>query len=720
MPRSAHMYDIGSASSRPNESSSDGPAEYEPLEGFYAEQSPSARSHPGSEMVLNPVYLGADAHGDCKPTQRWAGPGRAHKDAAMDRNNAAPPAASPSPYALSVQRGGARGWTRLLWALVALNALIAIAALALSTRSSNGDSDKTDTSAAAIDALRADVDQLYSMLNGSAVNALREQTVDLTQRLDAAETRADSLETRLSEMETAATAQAERMDALATTLTQAESKATAAVADAEQAHQDAEAAKVQAEAAVSTMAMLMTQIASQGARLPAALAARVSALEVFLAGEVVSDWLRVPRGSDEVLAFCPLYADGGAMNIEDGTAAMNFSTMGVLQQLGTSSTDYGYSVAVSADDVVFVTGFTEGDLFDSNAGGNDAFVARLSNSNDSVVWGWQFGSGAADTGRSLAVGSDGGVYVTGSTEGAMYGSNAGGEDVIVVRLSSVDGSEVWGRQFGGGAGDVGRDVAVSADGDVYVTGYTGSDMYGSNAGSDDIFIARLSSVDGTEVWGRQFGGRFPERGHCVTVSADGDVYVTGYTSGNIYSSNLGGDDVFVVRLNSADGTNVWGRQFGSSTQDVSRGLAVGADGGVYVTGYTSGPMYSSNAGGEDIFVTRLRSEDGAEVWGRQFGSSSKDRGHGLAVSLDGGVYVTGTTNGALYGSNTGNDDIFVAHLGSGDGTEGWGRQFGSGSTDQGNGVAVSTDGDILVTGVWDNDVFLLSLGPNGTRCQGRG
>ena len=109
----------------------------------------------------------------------------------------------------------------------------------------------------------------------------------------------------------------------------------------------------------------------------------------------------------------------------------------------------------------------------------------------------------------------------------------------------------------------------------------------------------------------------------------------------MYSSSTDSRDVFVARLSIVDGAEEWGRQFGSSSSDLGRDVAVSADGGILLTGETGGDMYSSNAGSQDVFVTRLRGADGAEVWGRQFGSSSGDNGYGVAVSVDGGVHVTG-------------------------------------------------------------------------------
>ena len=658
--------------------------ETEEFEGFYAEPdgphapatSQAARA-PG-ELVLNPVYLDPrvpeGAEGDREPSLVWAAgdDGDLKKRASSHRAASARLPVSATAAAVAVKRGGSGGPTRVWLGLFLLVALIGVAALALAASGAPGGSGDSASSGASpeTEALRIDVDKLFDMISGSLLDSLRTQATNLEQRLDAAEARAGGLETRLEDAEATISAQAGRIDELSAALMRAESNTSAAVTAAQMAQQEAAAAMTQAEVATATLAALIAQTANQSMPQPTALAARVAALEVSIAAEDLSVGLKIPLRSSQLLQYCPLYGSG-ALETDTGDQAMNISSIGVMKVIAVPSGNkntYGHSIAAgNGDGSVFVAGESSGDIYGGYLeGGRDAFVARLSSADGSVMWGRHIGSSSADEAHGVAVSEDEDVFVVGQTTGDVYSPNAGSYDVFVTRLSGVNGTEMWGRQFGNSSWDLALGVAVSEDGGVYVAGHTRSDMFGPNAGAYDVFVTRLSSAGGEEVWGRQFGSSADDQAFGVAVSGDGGVYVVGYTTGDMFGPSAGNRDVFVVRLSSVDGTEVWARQFGTVGSDQARGVAVSSDGSVNVVGSTSGVMYGEGFGLGDIFVTRLSGVDGSSVWGRQFGSSTSDAANSVAVDKDGGIVVTGATRGDLYQQNhNGADDFFVAYLGSG-------------------------------------------------------
>eukprot|EP00971_Amphidinium_carterae_P327843 6459409-Amphidinium_carterae.1 len=116
---------------------------------------------------------------------------------------------------------------------------------------------------------------------------------------------------------------------------------------------------------------------------------------------------------------------------------------------------------------------------------------------------------------------------------------------------------------------------------------------------------------------------------------------------------------------SSNGVLQWTRQRGTSGMDVATGVAVSVDGQVYVVGYTGGSLDGqSSAGALDAFLMQY-SSNGVLQWTRQKGTSSRDFATDVAVSVDGQVYVAGYTEGSLDGqSSAGFADAFLMQYSS--------------------------------------------------------
>jgi uncharacterized protein YjiK len=82
----------------------------------------------------------------------------------------------------------------------------------------------------------------------------------------------------------------------------------------------------------------------------------------------------------------------------------------------------------------------------------------------------------------------------------------------------------------------------------------------------------------------------------------------------------------------------------------------------------------------------------------QFGTSSSDVGEGIATDSDGNIYVTGYTGGEFSSYiNAGDVDIFVAKYNS-SGTQQWTQQLGTFYEDHARGIATDSSGNVYVTG----------------------
>jgi hypothetical protein len=116
---------------------------------------------------------------------------------------------------------------------------------------------------------------------------------------------------------------------------------------------------------------------------------------------------------------------------------------------------------------------------------------------------------------------------------------------------------------------------------------------------------------GTKQWTKQLGSSSTDYANGVAVDSSGNVYATGHTWGGLDGSNAGAGngstDLIVVKYNSS-GTKQWTKQLGSSWYDWAEGVAVDSSDNIYVTGWTRGDLDgNSSAGGSDLFVVKYNS-----------------------------------------------------------------------------------------------------------------
>jgi Beta-propeller repeat len=363
-----------------------------------------------------------------------------------------------------------------------------------------------------------------------------------------------------------------------------------------------------------------------------------------------------------------------------------------LRQFGSGANDQALALAPDGAGGTMVAGETDGNLGGPNNGFDDAFVARY-DIDGNQVWLRQFGTNDFEGASAVATDDAGGVYVAGSTKGALVGPvNAGGFDVFLARYDP-DGTRIWIRQFGTTEDDFASALAPDGSGGVFVGGSTRGTLSQSHGGVD-AFVSHYDS-SGTHIWTRQFGTSALDAVVAVTSDGAGGAYATGSTTGDIVFQSQGSTDLFVIRIDD-QGFPVWTQQLGSSSGET--GYAITADGfdGVTVAGSTGGTLGGPTSGGEDAFVIHYR-DDGLFGWKSQFGSSATDRSRAIAPDGAGGVIIAGRTGGSLGLPNLGNDDAFVARY-DGDGNQLWITQTGTNANDVAFALAMDTQGTFVVTG----------------------
>ncbi|WP_201987327.1 T9SS type A sorting domain-containing protein [Hymenobacter rubidus] len=347
-------------------------------------------------------------------------------------------------------------------------------------------------------------------------------------------------------------------------------------------------------------------------------------------------------------------------------------------QAGGIGQDRAYALAVN-NTGVYLTGYFSGSAnFGStsltSAGFSDVFVAKLTDTGSSASFAWAQRAGGADEESAWGLAVNGtSVYVTGfflstTTFGSTSLFSAGYNDVFVAKLVDAGSSAAWSWALRAGtAGDeLAFSVAVSGTG-VYVAGTFDNPTlaFGStvltNGGGYDGFVAKLTDAGNSAswTWAQGFGAFSSDMASSV-VATGTSVYLGGsFTSSAGFGSTTlvgtGARNGFVAKLTDAGASfsNTWAQRLsGSGGSDGVLGLAVrGAS--VYAAGTFSSPSLTlgstvlTNAGGGDVFVTRLvdAGSFSSFAWAQRAGGPGDDGAQTVAVGGT-GVFVVGELYGA--------------------------------------------------------------------------
>jgi Beta-propeller repeat len=332
------------------------------------------------------------------------------------------------------------------------------------------------------------------------------------------------------------------------------------------------------------------------------------------------------------------------------------------QQFGTRKSDYVEAAATDGNGNLYVVGRTVGMLGGPKHGDvsdGDAWVAKF-DPNGQVLWKHQPGTSSWDEAKGVATDPDGNVYVAGSTRGSLGGPSRGPSDVFVLKFDR-DGRYVWKRQPGTRSSEWPEGVATDADGNVYVVGQTlGALGRPSSHGKYDAFVIKFDR-DGRYLWKRQPGTRQSDSAMAVATDAGGNAYIAGWTEGTWGGPHQGYRDAFVARFD-ADGRYLWRRQPGSWWTDTAQGVATHG-GNVYIAGQTPLSL-SGEAAPPDAYVIPFDA-DGNQLGRVQSGTQKEEMVEGMAIDADGNVYVVGNTAGALGGPQQGIYDAFVIKYAAG-------------------------------------------------------
>lgn len=358
-----------------------------------------------------------------------------------------------------------------------------------------------------------------------------------------------------------------------------------------------------------------------------------------------------------------------------------------------------------------------------------------------LIWGASYGAGmgAGFVPPSLGVDPSGNIAFATYLQGAVdFGtgpltSGPNDADIVVAKIDPA-GKTLWARKIGDMADQQVNSTKVDAQGNILIAGEYDGTLAGLGivvppaAGGSDAFVAKLDP-NGNPVWARWGGDPGYQTADAIAVSKTGEVVVAGTFEG-AWSWNGGGapldntsgsGSVVYVQRFDANGNAMWtvalSNSGGASFNDQGLyNIAIDGNDDVVLTGdfngnivFPDGTGYASQ-GNADLFVLKLHGKTGQQIWARTFGGIGDDRGYGIAPDSQGNLVVSGTfedtlsLDGNLLSVSSGfTRNVFLAKFAPG-GQVTWARTYGGGTGVVGMFCEIAENDSIVLVGAYDGDL----------------
>jgi hypothetical protein len=186
---------------------------------------------------------------------------------------------------------------------------------------------------------------------------------------------------------------------------------------------------------------------------------------------------------------------------------------------------------------------------------------------------------------------------------------------------SGSGSLVYATYFGGSDNDIVRKLALDANGNLLLTGYTLSydfpvtkdALQPAYGGNGDAFVLVVNpSNPAFLLYSSYLGGADGDVGNDIAADNSGFLYVTGYTISSNFPTTVDapqpawgqGTDIFVTKLQPGVAGLAglkWSTYFSGGSGNSGLALVVGLDGTVYVAGYAGSQFPASSSATQGAF-----------------------------------------------------------------------------------------------------------------------
>jgi hypothetical protein len=374
-----------------------------------------------------------------------------------------------------------------------------------------------------------------------------------------------------------------------------------------------------------------------------------------------------------------------------------------------------------------------------------------------LIWGRYFAGANGDWGNNVVVDSKNNNVMVGTTFSAAVSTGGahqtvlkGGQDAFLARFNAK-GVLLWATYYGGSGTEQGNNIALDANDNIVICGFTYSNSgiatagayntkinYNNTTGASDAFLSKFDST-GVLLWGSYYGGEGNDQAWGLTLDLTGNIVMVGYTESfndiatvGAYQtvSNIPGNRAypigFLVKFNAAGNVRQWGSYYGAGATFGTCCADVAVDKGnrILIMGCTDSPSFISGGavhqltyggGASDAFVASFN-PTGTRIWGTYFGGNGNENSFpgvngnpylfpDFFIDSNDNIIITGSTTsvtgiasaGAFQQAYGGAVDAFITKLDS-TGNLVWGTYYGGSGQDFGESVFIDKSNTIYVVG----------------------
>jgi hypothetical protein len=386
--------------------------------------------------------------------------------------------------------------------------------------------------------------------------------------------------------------------------------------------------------------------------------------------------------------------------------------------IGGEGDESAFDVAVDNDGCAYIVGSTKSEEnsfpvkngpYISFSGEEDAFIAKVNAQGADLEYCGYIGGKFYDRCYGIDLDNNGNAYIVGITNSSEYSFPvkvgpemyfSGNYDAFIARVNANGTSLDYCGYIGGNNFDIGKGVAIDANGNAYMVGYTksyestfpvllGPDLT-FNGDEYDAFVCKVK-YDGSNIeYCGYLGGDKNDYGYDIDVDKEGNVYLVGSTHSNEITfpivkgpslTHSGYSDVFVSKLNTEGSAYEYCGYIGGDLFDEGLSIKIDKQGCAYVAGSTMSDETSfpvkvgpnlKHSGAFDAFFAKVSKSGDEIVTCGYVGGEYSENCYGICLDKYSNLFITGDTQstessfpvigGPDLTYNGGSGDVFIVKI----------------------------------------------------------